>query len=72
MTSCQAQVFVCVLLHARVCVCMQVQVYYSVLESQFIVMANCLPVPLNKEPIDSVTHKGFLSSSTSQCFVLVP
>lgn len=76
MTSCQAQVFVCVLLHVCVYVraraCMKVQVHYSALESQFVLMANCLPLPVNKEPIDSVTHRSFLSFSTGQCFVLVP
>lgn len=68
-TSCRAEVFgQCVCAAARVCT--QVQVHSGTLESQFVLMANCLPVPVNKEPIDSVTHRSFLSSpqASALCF----
>lgn len=61
---------VCVCVRLCTCVCTQVQVLSGTLESQFVLMANCLPVAVNKEPIDSVTHRSFLSSpqASALCF----
>ena len=41
-------------------------------ESHSVLMANCLPGPANKEPIDSITHRTILSSQQATALCLPP